>query len=99
MRHDLEMTYAGISFEADMTADQATELARLMEEARPTRPEGVVTALLEHEGGHGRLVAVWRDRETLDRYLAEADVPRGTELMRKLGLEPEVRQFDVLDLG
>jgi len=64
-----------------------------------TRPEGVVTALLEHEGGHGRLVAVWRDRETLDRYLAEADVPRGTELMRKLGLEPDVRRFDVLDLG
>jgi len=99
MRHDSEMTYAGISFEADMTAEQAAELARLMEEARPTRPEGVVTALLEHEGGHGRLVAVWRDRETLDRYLAEADVPRGTELMRKLGLEPDVRRFDVLDLG
>ena len=95
------MTYAGISFEADMTAEQAAELARLMEEARPTppRPEGVVTALLEHEGGQGRLVAVWRDRETLDRYLAEADVPRGTELMRKLGLEPQVRLFDVLDLG
>lgn len=93
------MTYAGIGFEADMTAEQAAELARLMEEARPTRPEGVVTALLEHEGGQGRLVAVWRDRETLERYLAETDVPRGTELMRKLGLEPEVRRFEVLDLG
>jgi len=93
------MSHAGISFEAEMTADQAAELARLMEEARPTRPEGVVTALLEFEGGRGRLVAVWRDHETLDRYLAEADVPRGTELMRRPGLEPEVRRFDVLDLG
>ena len=93
------MTYAGISFEADMTPEQAAELARLMEEGRTTRPEGVVTALLEYGGGRGRLVAVWRDRETLERYLAEADVPRGTELMRKVGLEPEVRRFEVLDLG
>ncbi|HEY7692560.1 MAG TPA: hypothetical protein VH816_09475 [Gaiellaceae bacterium] len=93
------MSHAGISFEADMSADQAAELARLMEAARPTRPEGVVTALLEYADGRGRLVAVWRDAEALDRYLAEAAVPRGTELMRKLGLEPEVRRFDVLDLG
>ena len=93
------MSYAGISFEAEMTAEQAAELARLMEEARSTRPEGVVTALLEFTEGRGRLLAVWRDAETLDRYLAEADVPRGVELMRKLGLEPEVRRFDVLDLG
>jgi quinol monooxygenase YgiN len=93
------MSYVGISFEADMTAEQADELARLMEEGRATRPEGVVTAPLEHADGHGRLIDVWRDRETLDRYLAEADVPRGTELMRKVGLEPEVRRFDVLDIG
>ena len=26
-------------------------------------------------------------------------VPRGTELMRKIGVEPEVRTFDVLELG
>jgi hypothetical protein len=93
------MSFAGISFEADMSPEQATELARFMEEARPTRPEGVLTALLEYADGRGRLVAVWRDHETLDRYLAEADVPRGTELMRMLGLEPEVRRFDVLDVG
>jgi len=93
------MSYAGISFEADMTAEQAAQLAALMEEGRPTRPEGVVTALLEYADGHGRLLAVWRDAETLDRYLAEAAVPRGVELMRKIGLEPEIRRFDVLDLG
>jgi hypothetical protein len=93
------VSHAGISFEADMSAEQAAELARLMEEARPTRPAGVVTALLEYADGRGRLVAVWQDGETLDHYLAEADVPRGTELMRKLGLEPDVRRFDVLDLG
>jgi hypothetical protein len=93
------MTRAGISFEAEMSADQAGELARLMEEARPTRPDGVDIALLEYADGRGRLLAVWRDAEALERYLAEADVPRGTELMRKLGLEPEVRRFDVLDLG
>jgi hypothetical protein len=91
--------HAGISFEAPMTRDQAEQLARLMDEARPTRPAGVLQALLEFEDGSGRLVAVWKDRETLDRYLAEVAVPRGTELMRKIGLEPEVRRFDVLELG
>jgi hypothetical protein len=93
------MAHAGISFEASMTRDQAEQLARLMDEGRPTRPAGVVNASLEFRDGHGRLVAVWRDRKTLDRYLAETPVPRGTELMRKVGLEPEVRTFDVLDFG
>src|SRR5262249_33270768 len=79
---DLDVSFAGISFEADMTAEQADELAGLMEEGRATRPQGVVTALLEYVDGRGRLLAVWRDTETLDRYLAEADVPRGVELMR-----------------
>jgi hypothetical protein len=91
--------HAGISFEAAMTPDQAEQLAKLMVEARPTRPAGVLKALLEFDDGRGRLVAVWEDGETLDRYLAEAPVPRGTELMREIGLEPEVRRFDVLELG
>ena len=93
------MAYAGISFEAAMTRDQAEDLAKLMDEARPTRPAGVVQALLEFEDGGGRLVAVWKDSETLDRYLAEVAVPRGTELMRKIGLEPDVRRFEILELG
>ena len=93
------MTYAGIAFEAVMSREQAVELARLMAEARPTRPDGVVTASLEYSDGRGRLVAVWHDRDTLDRYLAQAPVPRGTELMRKIGLEPEVTTFDVLECG
>jgi hypothetical protein len=93
------MAYAGISFEAAMTRDQADRLATLMEQAKPTRPAGVVKALLEFQEGRGRILAVWTDRDTLDRYLAEAPVPRGTELMREIGLEPEVRMFDVLALG
>ena len=82
-----------------MTPEQAKELARLMDEARPTRPGGVETALLEYQSGRARLVAVWKDADTLDRYLAEAPVPRGTELMRKVGVEPEVQRFDVLEIG
>jgi hypothetical protein len=42
---------------------------------------------------------VWRDRETLEAYLAFGAVPRGTELMRKVGVEPEMRIVDVLELG
>ena len=91
--------HAGISFEAEMTRDQADRLARLMAEGRPTRPAGVLSATLEYREGRGRLVAVWRDRDTLDRYLSVTPVPRGTELMRKIGLEPEVETFDVLELG
>ena len=41
--------YAGISFEAPMTRDQAEQLATLMEEARPSRPTGVLKALLEFD--------------------------------------------------
>jgi hypothetical protein len=93
------MAYAGISFEAAMSDDQAQELARLMDEGRTTRPGGVVQASLEYRDGQGRLVAIWRDRETLESYLAETDVPRGLELMRKVGVEPSVRTFDVLELG
>jgi hypothetical protein len=91
--------YGGISFEAEMTPEQAEELARVIDEGRPTRPDGVLTALLEYRDGRGRWLAVWRDRETRDRYLAEAPVPRGTELMRKVGLEPDVQTFDVFALG
>ena len=86
-------------FEASMSREQAVELARLMDEGRSTRPAGVLTASLTIEDGVGRLTAYWRDRETLERYLAEAPVPRGTELMRKVGVEPEMRIVEVLDLG
>ena len=82
-----------------MSREQAEQLAELMEEGRPTRPAGVETASLLYEDGVGRLIAFWKDRETLEEYLATADVPRGTELMRKVGVEPVVRVVDVLDLG
>ena len=86
-------------FEAKMSRGQAEQLAELMREARPTRPEGVVTAALLVEGEAVQLVAFWRDRETLDAYLATVDVPRGVELMRKVGCEPEWRIVDVKELG
>ncbi len=82
-----------------MSREQAEQLAALMDEARPTRPAGVEIATLLVDGDSVQLVAVWRDRETLDAYLATADVPRGTELMRKVGVEPTMRVVDVLDLG
>ena len=86
-------------FEAPLTDEQAVELARLMHEGRSTRPAGVLTASLTMEDGVGRLTAYWRDRETLDRYLEEASVPRGVELMRKVGVEPTMRISEVLELG
>jgi len=90
---------AAAVFEAQMSREQADRLAELMRGARATRPDGVLTAALLVDGENVRLVAFWRDRETLDRYLAEAAVPRGTELMRKVGVEPELRIVEVLDLG
>jgi hypothetical protein len=93
------VTRVAAIFEATMSREQAEQLATLMDEGRPTRPEGVETAALLVDGTSVQLVAVWRDRETLDAYLATADVPRGTELMRKVGVEPTIRVVDVLDLG
>jgi hypothetical protein len=89
----------GIAFEAALTRDQAQRLATLMVDARPTRPEGVVSASLEYHDGHARLVAIWRDERALSDYLAQGSVPRGTELMRAVGAEPAVGRFEVLELG
>lgn len=86
-------------FEAQMSREQAEQLAQLMDQGRATRPQGVVTASLLYEDGVGTLIAYWVDRGTLEAYLATADVPRGTELMRKVGVEPEMRVVEVLDLG
>lgn len=84
-------------FEAELDAGQAADLARLMDEGRATRPEGVLTATLLFDGSVARLVAVWESRAALERYLATADVPRGEELMRKVGAEPAMSIVDVLE--
>ena len=86
-------------FEARMGREQAERLAELMDKGRATRPEGVLTAALLVDGELVRLVAFWKDRETLEAYLATAAVPRGTELMRQVGVEPELRIVDVLEFG
>ena len=93
------MSRVAAVFEAPMSREQARRLAGLMQEGRATRPPGVVTASLLYEDGVGRLIAYWQDRDTLDRYLSTASVPRGTELMRQVGVEPEVRIVEVLELG
>ncbi len=74
-------------------------LAQLMREARPTRPEGVLTASLLVDGELVQLIAYWKDRDTFDCYLSTVDVPRGTELMRRAGVEPELRTVEVPELG
>jgi quinol monooxygenase YgiN len=86
-------------FEAKMSREQAEQLAELMRDGKATRPEGVLTAALMVDGEVVQLVAYWRDRETFERYLATVPVPRGTELMRKVGVEPELRVVETLELG
>lgn len=86
-------------FEAKMSREQADQLAELMQEHRPTRPAGVLTAALLVDGDDVRLIAIWQARATLQEYLDSGAVPRGTELMRKVGVEPELRVVDVLELG
>lgn len=88
-----------VVFEAQMSRLQAEQLAELMREARPSRPAEVLSAALLLEGDTAQLVAFWPDRASFDRYMETAEVPRGTELMRKVGVEPEVRLVDVLELG
>ncbi len=93
------MSTVAAVFEARMSREQVERLAELMREGRATRPAGVLTAALLVDGDLARLVAFWKDRDRLDRYLSEAPVPRGTELMRKVGVEPEMRVVEVLELG
>jgi quinol monooxygenase YgiN len=93
------VTRVAAVFEAQMSREQAEQLAALMDEGRPTRPEGVETAALLVDGESVQLVAIWRDRATLEAYLATTDVPRGRELMRKVGVEPEMHVVEVLELG
>jgi hypothetical protein len=95
---DLDLMVAAI-FEARMSREQAEQLAELMQEHRPTRPAGVLTAMLLVDGEDVKLVAVWQDRETCQDYLDSGVVPRGTEMMRKVGAEPALRVVDVLELG
>jgi hypothetical protein len=85
-------------FEASMSREQVRSLAELMKTGRATRPAGVETAGLLVDGDVVRLVAFWKDRDTLDRYLS-TDIPRGTELMRRVGVEPKVRIVEVPELG
>ena len=93
------MSMVAAVFEARMSREQAAQLAELMREARPSRPAGVVTAALLVEEDVVQLVAIWTDRETLDAYLAVAPVPRGTELMRRVGVEPTMKVVEVAELG
>ncbi len=81
-----------------MSREQAELLARLMHEGRARRPTGVLVAVLTHENGVAQLTAYWKDRDTLDRYLSQS-VPRGTELMRRVGAEPTVRIVELLEFG
>jgi hypothetical protein len=59
----------------------------------------VIDVRLYLEGDTGQLVSLWESREALVAYLADAEVPRGTQLMRAVGLEPDVRIADVLTAG
>ena len=86
-------------FEARLSPDQIAQLAERMKSGRDQRPEGVLTAMLLVEDGKARLVAVWTDQDKLDRYLAMAPVPRGTELFRAVGAEPTLKVARVAELG
>lgn len=84
-------------FEADLSVEQARELARLMDEMRPTRPEAVIVATLLYEAPRATLMAMWPSRAAFEAYLATTDMPRGAELMRMVGAEPTMRVVDVLE--
>ena len=84
-------------FEAELSAEQARELARLMDEKRPTRPEAVIVATLLYEAPQATLIALWPSRAAFEEYLATTEVPRGAELMRMVGAQPTMRVVDVLE--
>jgi hypothetical protein len=90
---------AAAVFDADMTAEQAEQLAALMEQGVATRPSEVALATLHVDGSHVRLVAYWNSRQALEDYRATSPVLRGTALMREVGVEPSVTIVDVPAFG
>ncbi|MER3409098.1 MAG: hypothetical protein C4305_01105 [Thermoleophilia bacterium] len=86
-------------FEARMTREQARRLAGLMQEGRASGRAGILASSFLYQDGVSRVIDYWRDRDTLDRYLATAEAPRGSELMRQVGAEPKLRIVEVLELG
>ena len=85
-------------FEATTSREQAARLAGLMHECREGHPAGVLSAALTLENSLARLTAYWKDRDALDRHLSVA-VPCGTELMRRIGVEPRVKIVEVLEFA
>lgn len=86
-------------FEAELSPEQISALAERMKGGREERPAGVMTAMLLVEDGRARLIAIWANQDKLDRYLAMAPVPRGTELFRTVGAEPTFKIAQVAELG
>ncbi len=84
-------------FSARADRDQAERLADLMRKGRDRRPEGVLTATLLYEDGVAQVVAIWPSKDALDQYLSVTPVPRGVELFRTIGLEPEFKVVEVLE--
>ncbi|MSO96394.1 MAG: hypothetical protein EXQ81_11510 [Thermoleophilia bacterium] len=90
---------AAAIFEAALTAEQASDLALLIGKDGTSRPAGVTTVALLYDGDRGQLVAIWKSRDALEQYIAETEVMRGRELMRKVGVEPTMSIVDVLEFG
>ncbi|MEI7759353.1 MAG: hypothetical protein WCJ67_01145 [Thermoleophilia bacterium] len=90
---------AAAVFEAALTAEQASDLALLIGQDGTSRPAGVTTVSFLYDGDRGRLVAYWKSRDELEQYVAETELMRGRELMRKVGVEPTMSIFDVLEFG
>ena len=84
-------------FEANVDREQAERLADLMRKGRDGRPDGVQSASLLYDGDLAQVVALWESRDTLDRYLSSAPVPKGVELFRTIGVEPRFRIVEVLE--
>jgi hypothetical protein len=84
-------------FQASMSREQADRLAALMRERVGERAPAVLGAMLLHDEGVGRLIAVWESREAWERYLSGTDVPKATELMREVGAEPTLTVVPVLE--
>jgi hypothetical protein len=53
---------------------QLRSLARLLGDDRENRPRAVRAHLLWHDGDQAQLIALWENRDALDRYLAAAEV-------------------------
>lgn len=83
---------------ARLTTDQATKLRAVYAKEQGHFPPGLVESFLvqgQGEPSDWQILTVWESQEALDAMRASGKTPRGLEMFREAGAEPELKILNV----